>query len=61
MKELPDNEMYCPPITIRCMDCRSFGRFVLVGSHVINNIHNFIYTPAVKPSANKEGMKKFAG
>ncbi|XP_041358290.1 otoferlin-like [Gigantopelta aegis] len=46
--ELPENELYCPPITIRCVDCRSFGRFVLVGTHMISNIHKFMYVPTTK-------------
>ncbi|KAK2155008.1 hypothetical protein LSH36_251g03028 [Paralvinella palmiformis] len=57
--ELPDNELYCPPITIRCVDCRNFGRFVLVGTHVINNIHKFMYVPTTKTA--KEAWKKFLG
>jgi len=40
--------MYCPPITIRCVDCRNFGRFILVGTHVINNVHKFFYNPPTK-------------
>ena len=28
-------EMYCPPLTIRVVDCRSFGRFTLVGCQLI--------------------------
>ena len=27
---LNNQEMYCPPLTIRVVDCRSFGRFTLV-------------------------------
>ncbi|XP_052775587.1 otoferlin-like isoform X2 [Mya arenaria] len=46
--ELPENELYCPPITIRCVDCRNFGRYVLVGTHVINSIHKFMYIPTTK-------------
>ncbi|ESO89647.1 hypothetical protein LOTGIDRAFT_125029, partial [Lottia gigantea] len=46
--ELPENEHYCPPITIRCVDCRSFGRYVLVGTHVISSIHKFMFIPTTK-------------
>ncbi|XP_021379810.1 otoferlin-like isoform X8 [Mizuhopecten yessoensis] len=46
--ELPENELYCPPITIRCVDCRNFGRYVLVGTHVINSLHKFMYVPTTK-------------
>ena len=48
LQELPDIELYCPPVTIRCVDCRNFGRFVLVGTHVINNIHKFMYIPQTR-------------
>lgn len=47
-QELPENELYCPPITIRCVDCRNFGRYVLVGTHVINSLHKFMYVPTTK-------------
>ena len=40
--------MYCPPLTIRVVDCRSFGRFTLVGTHVINSIHKFLYQPITR-------------
>lgn len=39
--ELPDQQMYCPPLTIRVMDCRSFGRFVLVGTHMIASLSKY--------------------
>ena len=45
---LPEIELYCPPITIRAVDCRNFGRFVLVGTHVINHIHKFMYVPQTR-------------
>ncbi len=41
--ELPDQEMYCPPLTIRVMDCRSFGRFVLVGTHMIASLSKYAF------------------
>ena len=54
--ELPEQEMYCPPLTIRVVDCRSFGRFTLVGTHVINSIHKFLYKPTTK--REKEASEK---
>lgn len=33
--DLPDNTNFWPPITIRVVDCRNFGRTVLVGIHTI--------------------------
>lgn len=41
--ELPTEENYGPPITIRCVDCRPFGRFTLVGTHQIFSIHKYIH------------------
>lgn len=46
--ELPVEEVYAPPITIRCVDCRSFGRYTLVGTHQITSIHKYIHRPAPK-------------
>ncbi|GFQ89065.1 otoferlin, partial [Trichonephila clavata] len=50
--ELPDQEMYCPPLTIRVMDCRSFGRFTLVGTHVINSLQKYVFRPLTKKESN---------
>lgn len=46
--ELPIEENYAPPITIRCVDCRSFGRYTLVGTHQITSIHKYIHRPIPK-------------
>lgn len=46
--ELPIEEVYAPPITIRAVDCRSFGRYTLVGTHQITSIHKYIHRPTVK-------------
>ncbi|XP_045464673.1 otoferlin-like isoform X3 [Harmonia axyridis] len=46
--DLPEQELYRPPLTIRCVDCRSWGLFTLVGTHTINSIHKYMYIP---PSA----------
>ena len=56
--ELPEQEMYCPPLTIRVVDCRSFGRFTLVGTHVINTIHKFLYQPITKRDREAAEKKK---
>nr|CAD7397051.1 unnamed protein product [Timema cristinae] len=40
--ELPEQELYRPPLTIRAVDCRSFGRYTLVGTHMINSIHKYL-------------------
>lgn len=41
--ELPLEEIYAPPITIRCVDCRSFGRYTLVGTNQITSIHRYMH------------------
>lgn len=51
--ELPVEETYAPPITIRCVDCRSFGRYTLVGTHQITSIHRYLYRPPPKEDFNK--------
>ncbi|XP_064639493.1 otoferlin-like isoform X3 [Lineus longissimus] len=40
--ELPENSMFWPPIMIRCVDQRQFGRMVIAGTHVINHIDKFV-------------------
>lgn len=52
--ELPVEEMYAPPITIRCVDCRSFGRYTLVGTHQITSIHKYMHRPAPRESISKQ-------
>ncbi|XP_017781557.1 PREDICTED: otoferlin-like isoform X2 [Nicrophorus vespilloides] len=51
--DLPEQELYRPPLTIRAVDCRSFGRYTLVGTHMINSIHKYIYTPLTKKEAEE--------
>ncbi|CRK93099.1 CLUMA_CG006578, isoform A [Clunio marinus] len=52
--ELPVEETYAPPITIRCVDCRSFGRYTLVGTHQITSIHKYMHRPAPRESVSKQ-------
>lgn len=56
--ELPDQDLYRPPLTIRVVDCRSFGRITLVGTHTINSIHKYLYTPMTKKEREIEDRKK---
>lgn len=56
--ELPDQDVYQPPLTIRVVDCRSFGRNVLVGTHTINSIQKYIFTPMSKRERDIEDRKK---
>jgi otoferlin len=52
--ELPVEETYAPPITIRCIDCRSFGRYTLVGTHQITSIHKYSHKPPPKEAPLKQ-------
>nr|CAD7590206.1 unnamed protein product [Timema genevievae] len=56
--ELPEQELYRPPLTIRAVDCRSFGRYTLVGTHMINSIHKYMYIPMTKREREAEERKK---
>ncbi|XP_046406031.1 otoferlin-like [Ischnura elegans] len=56
--ELPEDFNYCPPITIKVWEKRSFGRLVLVGSHIINCVEciikrEYAYSTWPVPIANK--------
>ncbi|XP_061482497.1 otoferlin isoform X2 [Rhineura floridana] len=46
--DLPENELLHPPLNIRVVDCRAFGRYTLVGSHAVNTLRKFIYRPPDK-------------
>lgn len=55
--ELPEQELYRPPLTVRVVDCRSFGRYTLVGTHMINSVHKYMYQPMTRQESGerKEG------
>ena len=40
---LPDQDHYCPPLSIRVGDCRAFGRFTLIGSHLIRSLNRIMF------------------
>ncbi|XP_035390396.1 fer-1-like protein 6 [Electrophorus electricus] len=50
--ELPEDEYLHPPLSITVVDWRAFGRSTLVGTHVINNLSLFKYTPPPLPPPN---------
>ncbi|XP_060519219.1 otoferlin-like isoform X2 [Cylas formicarius] len=56
--DLPEQELYRPPLTIRAVDCRSFGRYTLVGTHTINSIHKYMYAPMTKRDREAEERKQ---
>ncbi|XP_058826537.1 otoferlin-like [Topomyia yanbarensis] len=51
--ELPLEERYAPPITIRAVDCRSFGRYTLVGTHQITSIHKYMHRAPPKDETRR--------
>ncbi|KAM4804039.1 otoferlin isoform X5 [Urocitellus parryii] len=55
--DLPENELLHPPLNIRVVDCRAFGRYTLVGSHAVSSLRRFIYRPpdCSAPSWNSTG------
>ncbi|KAG9347678.1 hypothetical protein JZ751_005251 [Albula glossodonta] len=50
--DLPENELLHPPLNIRVVDCRAFGRYTLVGSHAVTTLRKFIYSPPDKNANN---------
>uniref|UniRef100_A0A3Q2WTE5 Otoferlin n=1 Tax=Haplochromis burtoni TaxID=8153 RepID=A0A3Q2WTE5_HAPBU len=50
--DLPENELLHPPLNIRVVDCRAFGRYTLVGSHAVTTLRKFIYRGAEKQANN---------
>lgn len=52
LQDLPENELLHPPLNIRVVDCRAFGRYILVGSHAVSSLRRFIYTTPDKASNN---------
>ncbi|XP_028252996.1 otoferlin isoform X2 [Parambassis ranga] len=50
--DLPENELLHPPLNIRVVDCRAFGRYILVGTHAVTSLRRFIYSAPDKTSNN---------
>ncbi|XP_015464224.3 otoferlin isoform X1 [Astyanax mexicanus] len=58
--DLPENELLHPPLNIRVVDCRAFGRYTLVGSHAVTSLRKFIYIPPDKRSNNWANTARLA-
>uniref|UniRef100_A0A671Z423 Otoferlin n=1 Tax=Sparus aurata TaxID=8175 RepID=A0A671Z423_SPAAU len=58
--DLPENELLHPPLNIRVVDCRAFGRYTLVGSNAVTSLRKFIYRATDKQANNYSttGIKK---
>ena len=62
---LPKEELYAPPLNIRILDKRSFGRMPLVGTHIIKSLKDFHVDPVLSPEqkaavqGEEEGGKDF--
>uniref|UniRef100_G3TA01 Otoferlin n=1 Tax=Loxodonta africana TaxID=9785 RepID=G3TA01_LOXAF len=54
--DLPENELLHPPLNIRVVDCRAFGRYTLVGSHAVSSLRRFIYRPPDHAAPNWNTM-----
>ena len=39
---LPEEDRYCPPLTVRVEDVRSFMRRALCGTHIVNSLLRFL-------------------
>ncbi|TWW71797.1 Otoferlin Fer-1-like protein 2, partial [Takifugu flavidus] len=50
--DLPENELLHPPLNIRVVDCRAFGRYTLVGSHAVTSLRKFIFRGTNKQANN---------
>ncbi|KAM5292345.1 otoferlin isoform 2-T2 [Ctenodactylus gundi] len=54
--DLPENELLHPPLNIRVVDCRAFGRYTLVGSHAVSSLRRFIYRPPDRSAPDWNAM-----
>ena len=47
LQYLPKEELYAPPLNLRILDKRSFGRLPLVGLHIIKSLRTFHVKPVM--------------
>jgi len=41
LQYLPENRLFWPPLTIRCIECRSFGRLLLAGVCTVDRLAEY--------------------
>ena len=46
---LPKEELYSPPLNIRILDKRNFGRLPMVGTHIIKSLKDFHVSSVLTP------------
>ena len=51
---MPEKEKYLPPMQIKILDCRAFGRRVLCGTSVVESLHQFFMDPKLFESREPE-------
>lgn len=52
---LPREELYCPPITVKVIDNRQFGRRPVVGQCTIRSLESFLCDPYSAESPSPQG------
>ncbi|XP_075711726.1 dysferlin isoform X3 [Rhinoderma darwinii] len=53
---LPREDLYCPPIIVKVIDNRQFGRKPIIGQCTINSLEEFHCDPSVEEADMDEGM-----
>ena len=53
---LPKEEVYAPPLNIRILDKRTFGRLPMVGTHIVKSLKDFHRDP-VPSDAHKAAVQ----
>lgn len=52
---LPREELYCPPIVVKVIDNRQFGRRPVVGQCTIGSLESFLCDPYTSESPSPQG------
>lgn len=52
---LPREELYCPPIVVKVIDNRQFGRRPVVGQCTIRSLESFLCDPYSEDSPSPQG------